>query len=186
MIEEILEIKWVEADQHGIFYTLKDIFDIIEKRMKMHPETQTRVMIGTDSHGIQNMFHFVTVLGVWNVGKGGTYFHFSRFEPKKQYHGVEKLRLQNEVNKSLEIAFAIEEKFKIKPEIHIDISTEEKENFSSSMCELLKGYVLSSGYQPILKPDGFIASAIADKHTRKKIKKIKLGLGDKKNGQKTT
>lgn len=179
MIEEILNIKWTEADKHGVYYTLQDIYNVIEKRMEAHQDTDTRIMVGTDSHGIRNTFHFVTVLGIWNVGKGGTYFHFSSFEPKKQYFGVEKLRLQNEVNKSLEIAFAIEEKFGLKPEVHIDISTQEKENFSSSMSELLKGYVLSSGYQPILKPDGFMASAIADKHTKKKIRKIRKELGDK-------
>jgi predicted RNase H-related nuclease YkuK (DUF458 family) len=165
---------WTEANNSEIKYSLDEVFSLLKKNMESNLETDTKLMIGTDSHRQKHMYHFVTVIGIWNVGRGGTYFHCSTLEPKKNFGGSQKMRLHTEVLKSIEIALICEEHIKMKPEIHIDASPEEVNNFSSSFSEMLKGYVISNGYNAILKPNSFMANTIADKHTRiKKVKKRK-------------
>jgi len=150
-------------------YAMDEMLDIVRQKYN-NPDTITHVMVGTDSHSAGANYHFVTVLCVWDEGKGGTYFYKSTYEPRKTFQGSQKMRLQDEVTKSLALAFELEEKTKIKPEVHIDASPADKKEFSSSFSDFLKGYVLSSGYDAILKPESFVSNCIADKHTRKRVR----------------
>jgi predicted RNase H-related nuclease YkuK (DUF458 family) len=171
--------KWTQGNDPKQ-YTMDEMFDLVRARYH-NPETITHVMVGTDSHSAGPNYHFVTVLCVWDEGKGGTYFYQSCFEPRKTFAGSQKMRLQDEVTKSLALAFQLEEKTHIKPEVHIDASPPAKKEFSSSFSDFLKGYVLSSGYDAILKPDSFVSNCIADKHTRKRVR----GRKGQKHGSQT-
>lgn len=161
--------KWYEAGELKNILTLEEVFSRIQSQVR-NPEKVTRVMVGTDSHASSTNYHFVTVICCLNVGKGGTYYLKSCLEPRKSFNGSQKMRLQEEVTKSLTVAFEIEKELNIKPEVHIDASPSYKKEFSSSFSDLLKGYVLSSGFEAILKPDSVIANCVADKHTRQKIR----------------
>lgn len=171
---------WVQGNDPKQ-YSLEEVFALVQGR-KSNPETITHVMVGTDSHSYGAQYHFVTVLCVWDEGKGGTYFYKSALEPRKIFAGSQKMRLQDEVTKSLALAFELEAKTGIKPEVHIDASPPDKKEFSSSFSDFLKGYVLSSGYDAILKPDSFVSNCIADKHTRKRVR----GRKGHKHGSQTT
>lgn len=172
---------WIQGNDPK-HYTLEEVFTVIQAKVA-NPETTTHVMVGTDSHSYGAHYHFVTVLCVWDEGKGGTYFYLSALEPRKAFNGSQKMRLQDEVTKSLAVAFQLEEKCGIKPEVHIDASPPSKKEFSSAFSDLLKGYVLSSGYDAILKPESFVSNCIADKHTRKRVRRRK---GQNTNGSQTT
>jgi predicted RNase H-related nuclease YkuK (DUF458 family) len=160
---------WIQGNDPE-HYTTDEIFEKVKARV-LNPDTNTHVMVGTDSHSYGAFYHFITVLCVWDEGKGGTYFYRSALEPRKTFQGSQKLRLQDEVTKSLAVAFELESKLGLKPEVHIDASPPSKKEFSSSFSDFLKGYVLSSGYDAILKPESFCANAIADKHSRKRIRR---------------
>lgn len=166
--KEIKTDVWVEGNDPKQ-YTLDEVFALVQAKVS-NPETDTHVMVGTDSHSYGVNYHFITVICAWNVGKGGTYFYKSTLEPRKTFAGSQKLRLQDEVTKSLAVAFELEAKMGIKPEVHIDASPAYKKEFSSSFSDFLKGYVLSSGYDAILKPESFVSNCIADKHTRKRVR----------------
>lgn len=168
---------WIQGNDPK-HYTLAEVIEVVRTRYH-NPDTNTHVMVGTDSHSAGPNYHFVTVICVWDEGKGGTYFYRSSFEPRKTFQGSQKMRLQDEVTKSLEIAFELESKTNIKPEVHIDASPPSKKEFSSSFSDFLKGYVLSSGYDAILKPESFVSNCIADKHTRKRTRGRK---GQKQHG----
>lgn len=161
------KVKWIEGDSSRSYSTE----EVIEK-LKVHAynkTNETRLMVGTDSHGVGKAFHFVTVIGVWHVGKGGTYFHKSSYEPRNRFK-TQQYRLLEEVTKSLTVALDIENEVGVKPEVHIDASPPTSAEFSATFSENLRGYVLSSGYDAILKPDSFCANSIADKYTRKNTK----------------
>ncbi len=160
---------WYEAGEAKLVMTQEEVFSALSKRIS-NPDTTTHIMVGTDSHAYGQFYHFVTVICAWDEGKGGSYYLKSNLEPRKSFQGSQKLRLQDEVTKSLTVAFVIEENLKIKPEVHIDASPSSKKEFSSAFSDFLKGYVLSSGYEAILKPDSFVSNCIADKHTRKKVR----------------
>lgn len=170
---------WYEAGESNKKMTLEEVYAAIQKRLS-NPDTITHIMVGTDSHSYGAFYHFVTVICAWDEGKGGNYYLKSALEPRKTFQGSQKLRLQDEVTKSLVAAAGIEETFGIKPEVHIDASPPSKKEFSSSFSDTLKGYVLSSGYEAILKPNSFVSNCIADKHTRKKVRgKKKWVLSEK-------
>lgn len=168
-ISEIPVGAWVQGDDHGRRYSIEEVMGCVRDRV-VNPDTKTHVMVGTDSHGAGPNYHFITVVCAWDEGKGGTYFYKSAFETRKTYNGSQKLRLQDEVTKSLEVAFKIEETLGLKPEVHIDASPPDSNEFSGAFSENLRGYVLSSGYDAILKPESFVSNCIADKHTRRRVR----------------
>lgn len=160
---------WVQGDDHSRTYSFEEVLEVVRLRVA-NPATLSHVMVGTDSHSFGPNYHFVTVVCVWDEGKGGTYFYRSLLEPRKSFNGSQKMRLQDEVTKSLAVAHDTEQGIGIKPEVHIDASPPSGKEFSSSFSENLRGYVLSSGYDAILKPDSFVSNCIADKHTRKRVR----------------
>lgn len=177
--------QWYEAGESHLKMTFEEVITALDKRIR-NPDTDTLIMVGTDSHAYGGYFHFVTVICAWDKGKGGSYYLMSALEPRKTFNGSSKMRLQDEVTKSLVVACEIEEKLKIKPEVHIDASPPGKKEFSSAFSDTLKGYVLSSGYEAILKPMSFVSNCIADKHSRKKVRgRKKWLLSDKKPGSNT-
>lgn len=167
--------QWYEAGEGQLKMSFEDVLSKIKKRVS-NLDTKTHIMVGSDSHSYGNFYHFVTVICAWDEGKGGTYYLKSSLESRKVFNGSSKMRLQFEVTKSLEVAMEIEELLAIKPEVHIDASPPGKKEFSSAFSDILKGYVLSSGYEAILKPASFVSNCIADKHTRKKVRGRKKWL----------
>lgn len=160
---------WIQGDDHSRKYSFEEVLGSVRSRVG-NPDTKTHVMVGTDSHGSGPNYHFITVICAWDEGKGGTYFYKSALEPRKTYTGSQKLRLQDEVTKSLMVAWDLEQALNLKPEVHIDASPPNSNEFSGAFSENLRGYVLSSGYDAILKPDSFVSNCIADKHTRRRVR----------------
>jgi predicted RNase H-related nuclease YkuK (DUF458 family) len=72
----------------------------------------------------------------------------------------------NEVERSVAMAEKILDVCGVIPVVHIDASPSHRHEFTSEFSEHLKGYVTASGYECVLKPDSFVANAVADKHTK--------------------
>jgi len=142
---------------------------------KRNLEADCQVIIGTDSHMHGWFFRFITVICVYRVGKGGNYYYLETSEPRgnyiqvtrgKKFKGNQKLRMFNEVAKSVELAINLFDHTGILPVIHIDASPAHRKKFTSEFSDQLKGYVTNNGFECVLKPNSFVANAIADKHSK--------------------
>ena len=78
----------------------------------------------------------------------------------------ERTELFHETTLAIEIASQIEEKTGRKPIVHIDASPANAGELTSMFSDQLKGYVTASGFECILKPFSFVASGVANKHSK--------------------
>lgn len=163
---------WKNAD--GKLATETEVFDWIS-RSRMDFENEYQIIVGTDSHMTGRHFRFITVVCLYRVGKGGNYFYLESYEPRDNYlhgqrgkkaKGNQKLRMFNEVERSVTLAEKLLETCGVIPVIHIDASPSNKKEFTSEFSEQLKGYVTASGYECMLKPSSWVANAVADKHSK--------------------
>lgn len=154
------KIKWVDAD--GVRLT-KSVEEWIKEKTIQH---SYRLFIGTDSHIEGNRFRFVTVVCLYEEGKGGNYILTTSYEDRAKYKGVQRNRMFREVEMSIEMAANLFEKTGMVAEIHIDASPAEAKHFTSTFSNLLVGYANSFGWEARIKPESWVASAVSDRHTR--------------------
>lgn len=142
---------------------------------KLDRKNDYQIIVGTDSHRHGDQFRFITALCVYCVGKGGNYYFLETYEPRDNYvqaangkkiKGNQKLRMFNEVVKSVELATSLFDQTGVLPVVHIDASPSHKKEFTSEFSDQLKGYVASNGFECVLKPNSFVANAVADKHSK--------------------
>lgn len=131
------------------------------------------VGIGTDSQMIGHAFQFISVISVHRVGKGGLYFYHKSFVPRAKFPVEnQKMRMFHEVARSIELAMDMQGAISVNPIVHIDASPpSKKEEFTAQFSEQLRGYVTSCGFVCTLKPESYVAHAIADRHTKKRSRK---------------
>jgi predicted RNase H-related nuclease YkuK (DUF458 family) len=163
---------WKNSD--GKRFSEEHVFDWVTAT-KLDRENEYQVIVGTDSHMQGRSFRFITVICVYRVGKGGNYYYLETYEPRDRYvqgargkkvKGNQKMRMFNEVERSVALAETLFEKTGVLPVVHIDASPASMKEFTSEFSDQLKGYVTASGYECVLKPDSFVANAVADKHTK--------------------
>ena len=124
------------------------------------------LIVGTDSHLHGREFRFITVICLYRKGKGGMYYYTTAFEPRDTFKSNRPGRMFFEVGLSIELANQLVDETGLIPVVHIDASPKEAGEFTSSFSDQLKGYVLSSGFEAVLKPQSFVANAVADRHTK--------------------
>lgn len=166
-------MSWKNSD--GKRFTEGSVFDWVSN-IKNDVANEYQVIVGTDSHMAGKSFRFITVVCVYRVGKGGNYYYLESYEPRENYlgnsprgkkvKGNQKMRMFNEVERSVAMAEKLLEKCGVVPVVHIDASPSHRHEFTSEFSEQLKGYVTASGYECVLKPDSFVANCVADKHTK--------------------
>ncbi|MFW5998733.1 MAG: ribonuclease H-like YkuK family protein [Halanaerobiaceae bacterium] len=147
---------------------LKEIYTAIINFVKIDPESQYRLIVGTDSHpGLEEVV-FVTAIVIYRVGRGGRFF----YHKEKVGLNVDlKVRIFHEVSRSLKIAskltdiIADKEKYTENMEIEIHIDVGENGPTSDIIREVV-GMVIGSGYEAMIKPDSYAASSVADKYTK--------------------
>lgn len=152
-------------------FTTDEVFAYVKGEVaRSRNEVYTvEVGIGTDSQMIGRFFRFVTVVCIYRKGKGGFYFYRPESIPRTNYKDKPaKMRMFDEVAKSIELSLALQEATGVVPAIHIDASPHSKGEFTSAFSEQLKGYVTSCGFNCLLKPDSYISSGIADSHSKSK------------------
>lgn len=152
-------------------YTEQEMLERCRGILSQNSPNGFEVGVGTDSQLIKSVFQFVTVISIWNRGKGGFYFYKIDYHPKANFPPKsQKLRMFEEVSKSIALATLVEEHLSLKPIIHIDASASNQQAFTSAFSEQLTGYAISSGYEALSKPYSWIASSIGDRHTKRKLR----------------
>ena len=140
---------------------------VVERSAKVTGfNSESKVVVGTDSHIAGRSFRFVTVVCVYNVGSGGYFYYTVNYEDRDLYKNNKQHRMFQEVQKSIEVCDWIAEATLLIPEIHIDASPPDRGEFTSSFSDALVGFAKGSGYVGVVKDGAFAASCIADKYTR--------------------
>jgi predicted RNase H-related nuclease YkuK (DUF458 family) len=119
------------------------------------------VCVGSDSHVYGEAINYATAVVFIREGKGA--FTFIRKERAIQTISI-KERMLNEVNKSVEIAYAIGsvlEMYNVEMEVHADIDTDPEFKSNVALKDAM-GYIMGMGYIFKAKPYAFASSNCAD------------------------
>ncbi|MEI9947088.1 MAG: ribonuclease H-like YkuK family protein [Chitinophagaceae bacterium] len=121
-----------------------------------------KVCIGTDSQVKGKETEFATVIVFIRKGKGG--FMYIHNEITRQKMSV-KQRMLMEVNKSVEVAYAlcnIFSRYSVDMEVHADINTNPNFKSNDALKEAM-GYIVGMGFAFKAKPEAFASSNCANK-----------------------
>jgi len=120
-----------------------------------------KVCVGSDSHVYGDEISYATAVVVIREGKGA----FTFIKKQREFQTISiKERMLNEVNKSVEIAYAIcsiLEMYDVEMEVHADINTDPDFKSNVALKDAM-GYILGMGYTFKAKPFAFASSNCAD------------------------
>jgi predicted RNase H-related nuclease YkuK (DUF458 family) len=123
---------------------------------------EMKVCIGTDSQVKSKITEFATVIVFIRKGKGG--FMYIHNEITKQRMSI-KQRMLMEVNKSIEVAYAlcnVFSRYSVDMEVHADINTNPNFKSNDALKEAM-GYIVGMGFAFKAKPEAFASSNCANK-----------------------
>lgn len=127
-----------------------------------------RVVVGTDSQNRDGGVDFVSVVVVHRQGRGGRYF-WRRFRSGKKFHQLrDKIYEEALLSLSLAQEFTMALKAQITPsvaydfEIHVDVG---ENGPTRDMIREVVGMIRGNGFAVKIKPEGYGAFVVADKHT---------------------
>lgn len=171
--EEVEGTEWkTPGDREK--YGIQDIGKILRAYMRdpEYKDYEYDLVVGTDSQMIGHAFQFISVISCHRIGKGGLYFYHKEDVPRVKFPVEnQKMRMFDEVSRSIALALYLTNHQTLRPVIHIDASPSHKKEFTAQFSDQLKGYVQGSGFECKVKPESYVAHAIADKHTKKKSRK---------------
>lgn len=150
--------------------TLDQVVTELKEFMEDNPDSNYRLVIGTDSKvkgssSLQDV-DFITAVVIHRIGSYGRYFWHKKRVGKKM---VLRDRIYTETFLSIEVALALVPKVQketlpgiFELEIHIDVGP------SGPTREMIKevvGIVTGNGFTAKTKPESFGAFVVADRHT---------------------
>lgn len=155
----------IESIYDQLDETFHEAFDANEECM---------VYVGTDSQNIGRKTSFVQVVAVHifresGTGSGGRVFYIRHQERR---YSSRRERLLREAELSINLAQKINpvcETYGIDFEVHADVHSSpglHNENKSHEVYDQVRGWVEGMGYTCRCKPGAFVASIVADRHTR--------------------
>jgi len=137
-----------------------EVSNVLMREKEMGHEL--KVCIGTDSQVKSKVTEFATVIVFIRKGKGGfMYIHNEITEQKMSI----KQRMLMEVNKSIEVAYAlcnIFSRYSVDMEVHADINTNPNFKSNDALKEAM-GYIVGMGFAFKAKPEAFASSSCANK-----------------------
>ena len=156
-------MKWKNGKRQKVSYDeLVNILKIVSKS-KNH-----KIIIGSDSVKLGHVFIFANAICVLNDNNfyDRKYFYHRQKIKDDSYYDLSK-RLLRETTESLNIAMDLKKYLSnANIEIHADVNTDTR-YMSSKYKNMIVGYITGCGFDCKVKPDSFVASGIADIHTRK-------------------
>ena len=156
-------MKWKNGKKQKVSYDeLVNILKVVSK-YKDH-----KIIIGSDSVKFGHDFVFANAICILNDNKfyDRRYFYHRQKIKDDSYYDLSK-RLLRETTESLNIAMDLKKNItNANIEIHADVNTNTK-FMSSKYKNMIVGYITGCGFDCKVKPDSFVASGIADIHTRK-------------------
>lgn len=126
-----------------------------------------KIIIGSDSVKLGYEFIFTNAICIINKDfYDRRYFYCRKKINDDSYLDLSK-RLLKETSDSIEIALQIRNKIEsANIEIHSDVNSNIAHK-SAKYKNMVSGYISGCGFSVKIKPDSFVASGIADCHTRK-------------------
>lgn len=127
-----------------------------------------KIIIGSDSVKLGYNFIFTKAICVLNSEYyDSRYFYFRDKIKDDSYLDLSK-RLLKETTDSIELAMKLRDEINnnVNIEIHADVNENQK-HLSSKYKNTISGYIQGCGFEVKIKPHSFVASSIADQHTRK-------------------
>ncbi len=153
--------KWRKLSGDRIKIPIADEVTNVLKRER-EAGHEMKVCIGTDSQVKGKETEFATVIVFIRKGKGG--FMYIHNEITKQRMSI-KQRMLMEVNKSIEVAYAlcnIFSRYSVDMEVHADINTNPNFKSNDALKEAM-GYIVGMGFAFKAKPEAFASSNCANK-----------------------
>ena len=144
-------------------YTDKDIIAIIEP----YVASGGKVYIGADSMSHPKKCYFACVIALHDKNLKIADYFYKKFTSNdgKKYKNL-KVKILEETMLALQVAHHVLDRFpNADIEVHIDIGKGVK-NKTSSLVNLIKGWVRGSGFCVRIKPNSWASSSIADWHTK--------------------
>jgi predicted RNase H-related nuclease YkuK (DUF458 family) len=166
--------------EEGYFYnptkgnlTLDGTLEEMMNYMLEKPDIHYEIVVGCDSSSEEEP-HFPVAIVILRKGAGGRFFlkKITYHEEKKFYNFRQ--RILEEVLLSCELALvlkeALEKKKMVWPKIlkwefiyvHADVG---ERGATREMIKQVTGLIRGSGFEPVIKPYSFAASAISDRYT---------------------
>lgn len=144
----------------GVIYEIVDF-------VKKNPERFYKIIIGSDSEA-SSPASLVTAVTIWRVGNGAIHFwtkseerKFPSLRDRVFQEAINSITLAQEIRSRLQKVLG-DEFFWDGNEVHVDIGENgPTRDLIDSVVGMIKGY----NFQPVIKPDAFGASIVADRHT---------------------
>jgi uncharacterized protein len=156
-----MEQQWRKLNGERIKQPIEDeVSNVLIREKELGHEM--KVCIGTDSQVKGKITEFATVIVFIRKGKGG--FMYIQNEITKQKMSI-KQRMLMEVNKSIEVAYAlcnIFSRYSVDMEVHADINTNPNFKSNDALKEAM-GYIIGMGFAFKAKPEAFASSSCANK-----------------------
>lgn len=171
--ELVIENKVFFSETSGKI-SLKDVLGTINQFINSNPKANYSIAIGSDSdlkniNGSKSKYlHLVTALLIYRHGYGGRYFR--NIENIKNINSLRQ-KIYAETMKSLNFAIELKpilKKYfngnysKLDFEIHVDIGENGK---TKEMISEIVGMIKGNGFNVKTKPNAYVASKVADRHT---------------------
>ena len=143
---------------------IETIIDILKQVSK---SSDHKIIIGSDSVKLGYDFVFTKAICIMNEEfYDRRYFYYRTKIKDDSYLDLSK-RLLKETTDSIDLALKVQSEISnAKIEIHADVN-ESLIHKSAKYKNMIIGYIVGCGFDCKIKPESFVASGIADCHTRK-------------------
>ena len=126
----------------------------------------SKLYIGTDSMLFSKGCRFVCVVALHNPEKRIATYYYKKFISRSNAYQILQNKILDEVSLSIEIAQLIISKYpEANIEVHVDVGHTSRSK-TRIFVEMVKGWVIGSGFKFKHKPDSWASSSIADLYTK--------------------
>ncbi|WP_059103157.1 ribonuclease H-like YkuK family protein [Shouchella shacheensis] len=171
---------------HQLFYNLQeqemtfdDVFNRIATFMHKQPAAEYRLMIGTDSQVHADHTRFISGVVIQRMGKGAWACAKKTVVKRKMNNLHERISFETTLTEEIASLFTETDKTTliniVLPHIykgatfsiegHIDIGSEKKNRTREFVNEMV-ARIESTGFEPKIKPESFVASSYANRYTK--------------------
>lgn len=159
--------------------SFEDVFVRIIRFMHLDPGGNFKLMVGTDSQVHETNTVFITGIVIQNIGKGVWACICSNFVPRAMKHLHERISFETSLTEEVVSLFTEIKKQQMieivlpflyqgatfKLEGHLDIGAG-KRNKTRKFVEEMVSRIGSTGFEPKIKPEAFVASSYANRFTK--------------------
>ena len=147
--------------------TLDQTMEEIVGFVKKEPQRFYKIIIGADSDATSPVA-LITAVTIWRVGNGAIHFwtkseerKFATLRDRIFQEAISSITLAQELRSRLQEALG-DEFFWDGNEMHVDIG---ENGPTRELIDGVVGMIRGYNFTPVIKPDAFGASTVADRHT---------------------